>query len=334
MKNLTLLSLTLILFSCANNFTSSSKSITNGKVSPTPDYSDLKYWAAHPEKHDPADSIPAPLEKESRDTSVDVFFLHPTTYTGKNTGPNADLTDEELNKKTDLTTILYQASAFNQHARVFASRYRQAHLSAFYIKDTAAFITAYDDLRNAFRYYLEHYNHGRPIIIASHSQGAFLGIWLLKEFFDGKPLQKQLVAAYIIGWPVAKNEFRQLKPCTDSSATGCVISWRTYRDGYVPEYILHEKKAVVTNPLNWRIDTAYASRMQNTGSILRNFNTIYEHTTDAQVHDNVLWIHKPKFPGGLFLTTKNYHIADINLYYMNIRQNVERRINTFLKKAY
>jgi len=40
-----------------------------------PDYGDLKYWAAHPYKKDPSDSIPFPLRSISNDSSVDVFFL-------------------------------------------------------------------------------------------------------------------------------------------------------------------------------------------------------------------------------------------------------------------
>jgi hypothetical protein len=34
---------------------------------------------------------------------------------------------------------------------------------------------------------------------------------LLQEFFDGKPLQKQLVCAYIVGWQIKKDDFRNLK---------------------------------------------------------------------------------------------------------------------------
>ena len=39
-----------------------------------PDYSDLHYWAAHPWKWDPSDSVPKPLRNEIRDSAVDVFF--------------------------------------------------------------------------------------------------------------------------------------------------------------------------------------------------------------------------------------------------------------------
>ena len=88
-----------------------------------PDYSDLYYWAAHPYKKDPSDSIPLPLRRNYlKDTTVDVFFIHPTTFTSKeDTGWNADVNEAAINAKTDYSSILYQASAFNEY-RVFAPR--------------------------------------------------------------------------------------------------------------------------------------------------------------------------------------------------------------------
>ena len=69
-----------------------------------PDYSDLKYWTASPLKIDKADRTPGDNFKNlQEEAKVDVFFLHPTTYTREkgNTEWNADLNDEDLNKKTD-----------------------------------------------------------------------------------------------------------------------------------------------------------------------------------------------------------------------------------------
>src|SRR6185295_14274231 len=162
-------------------------------VPPAPDYSNLYYWAAHPEKWDYSDSIPSFLIHEIRDTSVDVFFLHPTTYTTnfQNSNMNGDVNDSNLNRQTDIRTILYQASVFNGSCRVFAPRYRQAHLKAYFQMNSdqskKAFDLAYEDLKSAFKYYLDHWNQGRPIIIAAHSQGSMHAVRLLQEFFDGKP---------------------------------------------------------------------------------------------------------------------------------------------------
>ncbi len=304
-----------------------------------PDYSNVDYWAANPFKNDPSDRVPSGLKNQSKDSLADVFFIHPTTYTDRSLsmGWNAAIDNEELNKKTDNSTILYQASVFNKYCRVFAPRYRQANLQAFFTADKergeAALDTAYADVKAAFVFYLKYYNKGRPIIIASHSQGTRHAGKLLKEFFEGKPLQRQLVCAYLIGLPVFTNYFSTMKPCEDSSSTGCFISWRTFEEGYLSPVIEREKlKAYVINPLTWTMDTVKASSELNTGGILRNFNKVIPGLVHAQVHGNILWVNKPRFFGNIFLTSKNYHIADYNLFYSNIRENTGTRIRSFLQK--
>ena len=303
-----------------------------------PDYSNLNYWAASPFKFDPSDKVPKELDS-TKDSLADVFFIYPTTYTDPKMpmGWNADIDNEQINKKTDNTTILYQASIFNKYCRVFSPRYRQANLKAFFTKKKdsgeAALDLAYQDVKKAFEYYLKNYNHGRAIIIASHSQGTWHAGKLLKEFFEGKPLMKQLVCAYIVGLPVFCDYFSELKPCTDSTETGCFVSWRTFREGYEAPYIEKEtQKAFVINPMTWTMDTTFAPAVLNKGGILRNFNKVIPGLVHAQIHENVLWVNKPKFFGSIFLKTKNFHIADYNLFYENIRENVGTRIKSFKKK--
>jgi hypothetical protein len=304
-----------------------------------PDYSDLYYWASHPAKKDPADSVSRVFKNETRDTVADVFFIHPTTYTGDTTdGLNADIHNAMLNAKTDYSPILYQASAFNQHARIFAPRYRQAHISCFSMNNSArakaAFDTAYEDVKNAFLYYINHENHGRPFIIASHSQGTIHAGRLLKELVEHSPLKQQLVACYLIGIVVPENYFTSLPPCQNETATGCFVTWRTYRYGYLPEFIEKETfKAVVVNPLTWTTTSELVPKEKNTGAILYDFNKVFPHTNDAQVAGNVLWAHKPRFPGSFLYRTRNYHIGDINLFYLNIRNNVEVRLTNYLNES-
>jgi hypothetical protein len=328
----------ITLISCADKYRAYKNLYQAKSPDGKPDYSQLSYWAAHPWKADPSDSVPKPLLYETRDSAADVFFLHPTTYTSlkKLKENNADIDDPFTNAKTDYSTILYQASVFNQHSRIFSPRYRQAHIKTFFMTDSvkaaSVFALAYLDLKTAFEYYLQHWNNGRPIIIASHSQGSLLAERLLKEYFEGKPLQKQLVVAYIVGWGVPKEYFSSLKICTDSSQTGCICSWRTFRKDYVPIWLRREKgNSYVTNPLNWTTGNQFVSRENNRGSILKNFNKVYTQTSDAQIKNGLLYTRKPKFPYSFFYLSKNYHIGDINLYYINLRENVAHRIAMFLK---
>lgn len=305
---------------------------SNGK----PDYTNLDYWAAHPRKWDPSDSIPAPLKQEPKDSAADVFFIHPTTYTRHISSSNAAIDDDYLAAKSDFSSILYQASVFNQRARIFAPRYRQSSIKVFFTTDTAlqqaSFDTAYSDVAAAFQYYLLHWNQGRPFIIAGHSQGSLIAERLLKEFVEDKPLQRQLVVAYVPGWPVPKNYFRSLKMCADSTETGCICSWRTLRRNYLPDYLKNENgNSFATNPLTWTTDGRHAPRSKNLGSVLFKFNRIFKSTTDARVENGLLFVHKPRFPWSFLLWRRNYHVGDINLYYMNLRHNAGQRIAAFLR---
>ncbi|MEO7984502.1 MAG: DUF3089 domain-containing protein [Bacteroidota bacterium] len=299
----------------------------------------MNYWGAHPWKWDPSDSVPAPLRQQPRDSAADVFFVHPTTYTSKRKmkGQNAAIDNAYTNAKTDYTSLLYQASVFNNQSRVFAPRYRQAHIETFFEKDKQkqanAFDLAYEDVKTSFEYYLKTWNQGRPIIIAAHSQGSLLAERLLRDYFEGKPLLDKLVVAFIFGWPVQKDYFSSLKMCEDSLQTGCICSWRTFKNGFVPFYLKKENDySYVTNPLTWTTGPEYAPRTLNKGSVLTKFNTIYKKTTDAQTSNGFLYVSKPRFPWSFLYFTRNYHIADINLYYLNIRENVKSRIEMFRKK--
>ena len=257
------------------------------------------FWAAHPDKKDPADSIPEPLKSTAvTDSTVDVFFIHPTTYTDSDLpyGNSAPINNNELNAKTDYSTILFQASAFNQAGKIFAPRYRQANLQAYFPKNSAdslsaiaAFELAYQDIKAAFVHYLNHYNESKPIIIAAHSQGTTHGKRLVKEFFDNQPLQKKLIAAYLIGIPVSEKEYTHIQSCKTNNQTGCIVGWRTYKTGYTPPIILKEEnKAIVTNPLTWNEEPAVADASLNMGGILLNFNKIVPRVASAKIEGNVL----------------------------------------------
>ena len=328
----------LVLSSCSKTNYSTLPVYQFKAKSGVPDYSNLDYWAAHPWKKDPSDSVPSPLQKNYQPDSVaDVFFIHPTTLTDNNDQRwNADIDDAKINAKTDYSSMLYQASVFNEHCRVFAPRYRQAHLKSFYIQDSVSepyFNLAYEDVRTAFLYYLKYLNKGRPIIIASHSQGTKHAARLMKEFFDGKELYKQLVCAYIVGLPVPKDYFTHIPVCKDSLSTGCFVSWRTFKSGYIdPAFVAKEKfEAAVVNPLVWTTDNNYSSPSYNKGGVLTHFNKIVPHVVSARIHQNVLWSCKPRIFGKIFIHKKNYHVGDINLFYMNIRENIASRIKVYSK---
>src|ERR1700739_3292392 len=185
-----------------------------------PNYAKDSCWAALPAKKDSADvSVYAAGIIDGQQTApIDVFYVHPTTYLIGNKW-NANLSDEEVNKKTDQLAIRNQASVFNEMCRVYAPRYRQAVLFSYahYAEKkgnaSQAFDLAYGDVKAAFTYYLKNYNQGRPFIIASHSQGTDHCIRLIHDFIENdSTLKKKLVAAYIIGRPFQKGSIKGIAP--------------------------------------------------------------------------------------------------------------------------
>jgi hypothetical protein len=331
----------LLLLVSASSCASVPRGTFGHDIPKAPDYGDPANWAALPDRKDSADAVPIADWKDAQsDAPVDIFFIHPTTYTGKagQNKWNASLDDQKLNANTDKYPIRYQASIFNGAGKVYAPRYRQAHFDCFFTKKTSdaskALDLAYEDVHAAFQYYLEHYNHGRPFIIATHSQGTYHGKRLIHDFIDGKPLQKQLVVAYLAGLTVPADYFEHIKPCSTPDETDCFCSWRTFREGYIPPKLhFPDTNIVVTNPVTWRTDEPACDQDHQLGGVLKDFRKVYPGLVKTSIHEDLLWVSRPKFPGSFMLTTKNYHIADYNFFYADVRQNAQDRVKAFLGKG-
>lgn len=301
-----------------------------------PDYCLATNWAALPTRADSADTVPygSGLRDQQAQASADVFFVHPTTYFSRKTW-NAALDDKSVNNFTDRAVIRKQASVFNAAGRVYAPRYRQATLYSFFESKRKhngdkALDLAYADVKAAFQYYLAHYHQDRPIILASHSQGTVLATRLLREFFDQNPLlRRRLVAAYLIGYKVPAATYQVLKPCADSTQTGCYVSWNSmnWRKPF-PRF----EGGVAVNPLTWTTDTTYAPAALNLGSVPQSFDRIDRGMVDAKVHNGLVWLHDPESSGytrvrifGHHQLHYSFHLVDYGLYYLNLRRNAQAR---------
>jgi len=312
----------------------------NAQTHAPPDYSDLKYWAASPHKADASDLVPAFLKDEKREMLADVFFIYPTIYDNDadTASWNAWLNDEKVNTETDNTTILLQASVFNGSCRIFSPRYRQANMEVFYkmgtSRATEAFDLAYNDVKTAFQYYLKNENNGRPIVIAGHSQGALHAIRLLQEFFDGTPLQKQLVCAYIPGYRIKNGDFKNIPAGEKPYQTGCFLGWRSYLKGEMPKKVEPEKgNSICVNPLTWNTSSEWASTALHKG-IMLGFESIVPNTLSAGIEpaSKILWVEVSPQLQQMLENKKDLHIYDFNLFWMNIRENVKHRIDAWMKE--
>jgi len=325
----------LIMLSALNSCVPSKMIHYAGEI-PSPDYANIDVWGAHPSKEDASDKIPAGLQPRKPFPEVDIFFLHPTTYTAKDRDIpwNGDIRDPELRTRTETTTLQFQASLFNRVGNVYAPFYRQAHLDAFFTNDKAkaeaAFEIAYADIRRAFQYYLDHHHREHPIILASHSQGTRHAERLMREFFDGKPLGAYLVAGYLVGLPVREKAFGSIPPCENATQTGCFVSWRTWKNGFAPPARPGDEQVVVTNPITWTRKGDTGPKTANTGAVLLDFDKVIPNVCDATCRGGYLEVSHPHFPWSFLFRRKNYHIADLNLFYDNVQVNARDRAAAFL----
>lgn len=310
------------------------------KEPPAPDYSRSYYWAALPFKKDSADLVvPNSGLKDMQSTAkADLFYIHPTdNHKGKNW--NADQTDTTVRNLTDHLACKYQASAFNGSCRVYVPRYRDVKVMAYFIpkaKKEEVFDIAYNDIRNAFLYYLELYNKGRPFIIAGHSQGADHAIRLCKEFFDkDSVLNKKLVAFYIVGGVVFETTYKTIKPCSDSLQTNCYVTFNAVQHGIFTFLGKPVKDVVCVNPLTWTRTTEQAPAELNMGGLPFSYKKIDPGVADAKISPNgLLWVHKPKRSRKDYrwINKPNFHRLEYNLFYMNIRVNAKQRIDAYFRK--
>jgi hypothetical protein len=291
------------------------------------DYQDPASWASLPTKDDPADQVPVRLLKDQqREALVDVFFVHPTTYYGRR--HNASLANRAVTRNTNNGPIKHQASVFNGSCRIYAPRYRQATLKAF-TKPVPwrqeALDLAYSDIRSAFDYYLKHFNEGRPFVIASHSQGTYHAIRLINDLKDNEALDR-LVTAYLVGRRIECDEL-PIPICEQPNQTGCFSTWNTAVSGArAPS----NNPGCCTNPLNWMIDGAHATKDDHKGSVPITFDRIDLKLLDAKCVNGMVWINADARTGYVSLG-KNFHLMDYNLFYLNLRRNVQDRIDEYFR---
>ncbi len=319
-----------------------------------PDYSDKYNWAATPNIEGQQFYVPDSEYEIKKNNDVDVFYIHPTGF--YETSWNSDM--DKTKSAYERTEIMLgnQASAFNESCNIYAPEYRQATYFSFFDKEDngkKALDLAYEDIENAFNYFLEFFNNGKPFIIAAHSQGALLAHRLLNKRINNSQIQDRYI-------------FPNIKKSENYDDTNCIISWSTVVEGYKRnrEKTLFWKpdgwsiepmkqKIISTNPFSWTNDDKWHSneinksiinkaqnydfldrfRKEHTGTkksigLTRNqgFNAMLNNEsglveTNGPLIEN---IQKMKFFNG------DLHSLDMMLFWGSLRQNIKDRIDAFI----
>lgn len=322
---------------------------------PVSDWNAGAMWIARPDhKDDPARWLPVDASTAPADAPrAAIFFVHPTSYMDK-AHWNAPLDDADANNRASLF-VQAMASAFTGAGDVWAPRYRQATIGAFFTdrpEADKALDLAYGDIRAAFAVFLARNPKG-PIIIAGHSQGSLLIRRLLRDEVAGKPLASRIAAVYLPGWPVSLTHDLPemgLAPCTSDTQPGCVQSWLSVADpadtaallkGYARRLGLDGKPVagsafLCTNPLTGTQDGQSDART-NTGTLVPDFaaktgKLVAQTVPAACAPDNFLHIGPPpKLEMGEYvLPGNNYHVYDITLFWENLRADARKRLTAWI----
>lgn len=325
-------------------------------------YSDPAMWISAPITYrkgtsagDPARWLPQNYSKTALDTSPSrpfaVFFIHPTSFLDR-AHWNAPLQDEASRELADLY-VKGMASPFNRAAEIWAPRYRQATIGAFLTQDTnaaKALNLAYQDIAQAYDFFIKHSDPKAPIILVGHSQGARHLLHLLKDKIASSEQRRRVAAIYAAGWPISvHHDLPSLKvpACQAQNQTGCLLSWvsfaepanpgemlGTYRNSVGFDGQLRANSALLcVNPLSGTAH-ATASKAMNIGTLVPNAQlnggSLIASAVPARCDDSgLLLIGDPPEMGAAVLPGNNYHVYDIPLFWANLRQDAERRVNAW-----
>ncbi|NCC87004.1 MAG: DUF3089 domain-containing protein [Clostridia bacterium] len=316
---------------------------TKAKISPT-DYSQSDHWL----------NLPTEPTKE-----VDVFYLYPSSWAKVNADdPIICEIDNPVMLKYSKMAYDRQATAFETIANIYAPYYRQDDAGStlqMSVEEQQEVVKGVPltDATAAFEYYIEHYNNGRPFILAGHSQGSNVMIYILQDYMKEHPdVYKRMIAAYVIGYSItddylAKNP--HLKFATGAKDTGVIISYNTQAPTIEGTNGVVLPTAHVINPISWTTDETVASASDNLGSLqlnsdgsvvtnpdgtyvkVMNFADARVDKTNGVIICSTVDVDKYA-PGGALFGKGIFHSFDYPFYYYNLQANAQERVANYLKE--
>jgi hypothetical protein len=301
-----------------------------------PDYAQQANWLAHPSH---------PTRK------IDVFYLYPTSYFKTNPSqPVISTINDPAMVAGAKRSFGQQATAFSTVANIYAPYYRQADAVTVLTSPLAeqaqiiGGVPAHDAIA-AFSYYIQHDNHGRPFILAGHSQGSNVLLFVLSRYLRDHPaVYRRMVAAYVIGYGVTRSYLAQnpeLRFANGPNDTGVIASWNTEAPGLTIKNPVVNPGSIAINPITWTRSARPASAANSMGSLLPNAAGQYvkvAHYADARVdlqRGTVVCstcsvpLYAPGKPGGF--PQGVFHTHDYPFYYFDLRKNAGVRIERYLR---
>jgi hypothetical protein len=240
---------------------------------PKNDYSKAETWLCRPGREDACSvdmttTVVTADGKLSKETftpdpkaPIDCFYVYPTV--SLDTGGNSDMNagPEENN------VIRAQFARFGSACRLYAPLYRQVTLTALRAGIAGRAMNVdralgYNDVLDAWNYYLKNDNQGRGVVLVGHSQGSGVLTQLIRNEIDGKPVQERIISAMLLGTSLSVPKgrdvggaFQSIPLCHSADQIGCVIAYASFRSNVPPpsnsrfgRVVNKEMQAACTNP--------------------------------------------------------------------------------------
>ncbi len=314
-----------------------------------PDYAESACWAALPEHVRGKAGVGEVSAEVSPLAAADVFYLTGTLLHGA--GPGFFDPSNPAHRALAVRHVRTQASAFAKAGHIFMPHIRQLSMETHFLPEEErkkAFALPLQDAERAFRHYLEHWNKERPFLLAGHSQGAIILLELMKRLFGEPEIYRRLVAAYILGFTVTKQDLAahsNMRLASSADDTGVIITYNTLSRSGTKALTLHPG-ALCVNPLNWTNGPEYAPREMHLGMVKfdvdgREHHDV-PHLTDAWIDPSLgalvvgaseLEPAQGSATGiGAFFPPGDLHRLNITLFYRNLEENAARRVRAFLAR--
>lgn len=217
-----------------------------------------KSWWASPEAWYMPDNGEAPM-------GADVFYIASTQVPSE-----SDTSGDEVFRilltpdERALFTKEYNfaKAMFTDSLNFFAPYYHQYTLESLrFDKDRRSEILSdvAEEVIEAFDYYMDHFNGGRPFILAGFSQGGMLVLELLKHLDDEE--YSRLVAAYSIGNQLCSEDLLHphIIAADGPDGWGQTVSFNTVTTLSSIWDVVSGDAVTCINPVNWRTDATPAT---------------------------------------------------------------------------
>ena len=312
MKKLTLLfCFVAILSSCKND-----QSLKNtAYIPPAPDYSQNNMWFTI-------------LDNDQ--SGVDVFYIPSTWEFDWFTKDSvvchyADITNQQHldNMSIEMRKVADYMADGN---RLYSPFYRHITLDTWATLNEDTIQARYNkvpfnDVQQAFNYFLNNFNQQRPFILAGFSQGGKSVVELMKIMPD--EAKNRMVAAYVLGYKVTADDIAAapwIRAAKDSIDTGVTICYNSVSDVKYTKDILCKDNVMCINPVNWRTDGTPAT-LQDTITVTLDtqYKVLVLEGVDGSYLPNILDI----------INVGDYHGIEPWAYSECLRKNIKQRIAAF-----